>query len=458
MSRHWIAVLCTVLAAVTLAGCGSGSVPSLSQNPVTPSIAAPHGEAFGGQQPVVGMSLQLYAPGSTGYGSAATAVFSAPIMTNSDGDFSFPPGWTCPAGNPEVYLVGTGGDPVAGDTGGSANPNLALMVALGLCGNLNASTHIHMNELTTVAAVWALAPFMSGSTQSYLNLGTSSTNNAGLQLAFEAANEVANISNGTFPGALPAGATLPTTMLNTLADVLEGCINSTGGTAGQGNSCGQLFEDAPSGSAHPTDTITAALNIAQNPARNVTALFDLVSATPAFEPNLSVAPSAWTVAIEYTGGGLSAPTAIAADQSGNIWAANGGSNSVSEFDNAGNAKSGPSGITVGNINTPKGVAIDLSGNAWITNSGNNTITGLNSAGGLVGTPLSGNGLNQPTGIAIDANGNIWATNAASGANSVSAFTSAGGTLDGSAFTGAGIASPAGIAINGSADANCADCY
>jgi hypothetical protein len=30
-------------------------------------------------------------------------------------------------------------------------------------------------------------------------------------------------------------------------------------------------------------------------------------------------------------------------------------------------------------------------------------------------------------------------------------------LSGSPFTGAGIASPAGIAINGNANANCADC-
>jgi DNA-binding beta-propeller fold protein YncE len=104
------------------------------------------------------------------------------------------------------------------------------------------------------------------------------------------------------------------------------------------------------------------------------------------------------------------------------------------------------------------------GNAWVTAS-NNDLYELQSesgssvshpAGSIVNT-LTGNGLNLPTGIAIDPSGVIWIVNSGSGANSVSAFTGTGGTLTGSPFTGAGITSPAGVAINGSAKANCADC-
>src|ERR1700722_10316748 len=125
-------------------------------------------------------------------------------------------------------------------------------------------------------------------------------------------------ANGTVSGpTLPAGATLPTTEINTLGDILEQCINSGGGARGDGSPCGNLFALAPNaaGTVYPTDTITAAMNIAQNPGRNVAALNQLRSTNPVFQPALNVnsPPSAWTIAITYTGGGLNAPSSIAAD-------------------------------------------------------------------------------------------------------------------------------------------------
>ena len=159
---------------------GSGNPLSSPGNasPVT-AATSPHGEAFGGQQPVSGMSLQLYAAkAAAAMAPAATGLFAASVPPRVRAEaFSFP-AYTCPTPSTQVYLVGTGGDPTAGNTGGNtaANPNLALMVALGSCSSLNSGTRIHMNELTTVAAVWALAPFMSGSTTSYLNVGSTSTN------------------------------------------------------------------------------------------------------------------------------------------------------------------------------------------------------------------------------------------------------------------------------------------
>jgi streptogramin lyase len=379
--------------------------------------------------------------------------------TDSNGSFSFanPACASSPSNTDQIYLVGTGGDPVAGNAsnGGStaANANLALMVALGACGNLNNITHIHMNELTTVAAVWALAPFMSGNTLAYQNVGTSTTNSTGLQMAFAAAGQVANIDTGTLPGTLPAGATLGTAEVNTVADALEACINSKGGTSGDTSSCGNLFAAAPSAAGNPTDTITAAMNIAQNPARNVTSLDSVVSNTSTFQP-IVASPTAFTIAIEYTGGGLNQPTAIAADQQGQIWVTNSGSDAVSLFDNLGNSKLGTTGTTLGGA--PGGVAIDTNGNAWLTAS-NNEVYELNSGGATAGTPLSGNGLNLPTSIAIDPNNNIWVVN--TGSSTVSAFNSSGAALANSPFNGGGnIASPTSIAINGSANANCADCH
>lgn len=459
MKRTWIGrvTFAASATALVLTGCG-GTNPMLTEKPNPPVTVTMQGQVIGGQQPVANASLQLYAVGTSGYGSAATPVFSPAITTDSNGSFSFPSSY-CPSNTADlVYLVATGGQP-AGAGVNITNNNLAMMVALGPCSSIASNPHIRINELTTVAAAWALAPFMSGNTDAYLDIGSSSTNATGIQLAFQAAEQVVNTSTGAVGGStLPSGATLPTAELNTLADILAYCINSSGGTEGDGSNCGKVFQNAPNGAgtAYPTDTITAAMNIAQNPARNVATLFGLKSGTPPFESVLSSAPTAWTVAIQYTGGGLNAPTTVAADQAGNIWVANSGSSSISEFNNLGSSLLGSSGLSTG-AGTPTGLAIDLSGNAWVSVSSANSIFKVSSTGSL-GSAIRNNGLDQPTSVAIDGGGLVWVVNSAtSGGNSVSVFTSSGSAASGSPFSGGGIASPTGIAINGNANANCSDC-
>ena len=400
---------------------------------------------MGGQQPVAGVTLQLYQAGTTGYGSAATLLGTA--QTSAAGNFDLP-SYTCAAGS-QVYLVGTGGQPIAATMASppqSRTTTWRSMVGLGTCGGTDLNNFIDINELTTVASVWALAPFMTG----IANIGSSSTNAAGLANAFAAINEVVNTANGTTPGpALPTGATLPTTEINTLGDILEQCINSGGGTEGDGSACGNLFKYAPnaSGPPYPTDTITAMMNIAQSPGRNVANLNRLRSASPVFEPALdeNSPPSDWTVAITYTGGGLDAPTSVAADEAGDVWVTNGGNSSVTKLGPDGSAISGSSGYNAGGISSPSAIAIDTNGYAWVANAGNNSITKLSSDGSSgVAYSGSGTGLNSPASIAIDSSGNIWVAN--SGANTVSAFTSGGSVLAGSPYSGAGTSAPVSVAV------------
>jgi hypothetical protein len=402
---------------------------------------------MGGQQPVAGVTLQLYQAGTNGYGSAATPLGTS-AQTNSGGNFNLP-SYTCTPGS-QVYLAGTGGQPIAATMSSPAvtNNNLALMVGLGTCGGTDLNNFINVNELTTVASVWALAPFMSGIT----HIGTSSTNTTGLANAFAAINELVNTANGTVPGlALPTGATIPQTEINTLGDILEQCINSGGGAVvggvSDGSNCGNLFVLAPNaaGTIYPTDTITAVMNIAQSPGRNVTNLNKLRSASPVFQPALSVnsPPNDWTIAITYTGGGLNSPTSIAADAAGAVWVTNSGNSSVTKLDPTGAADSTASGFTAGGFSAPSAIAIDSSGNAWVANSGNNSITRLNPTG-TTGTVFTGNGLHTPASIAIDGSGNVWVAN--TGANPVSAFTSSGTALTGSPYTGAGTNAPASVAV------------
>ena len=133
---------------------------SNAAKPAMVAAAPLQGVFMGGQQPVAGVTVQLYQAGMTGYGSAATPLGPS-VQTTGGGNFDLPT-YACTAGS-QVYLVGTGGHPTATLT----NNNLAMMVGLGTCGGPYLNTFINVNELTTVATVWALSPFMKGIREHY---------------------------------------------------------------------------------------------------------------------------------------------------------------------------------------------------------------------------------------------------------------------------------------------------
>ena len=232
------------------------------------------GRVRGGQQPVSGAYIELFAVGASGYGSAAATLLTSGAQTGSDGSFDITADYICPSPSTLVYLTATGGNP--GLSGNVNNSALTLMAALGPCGALQSATFLNVNELTTVAGVWALSHYMTGRSA----IGSSATNSTGIARAFAAANEVVNLATGTTPGASPpSGATLPVTKLNSLANILAACVNSAGGVAGDGSACGNLFAAAtPAGGSAPVDTIGAAINIARNPGSNVGTVFGLASA------------------------------------------------------------------------------------------------------------------------------------------------------------------------------------
>ena len=99
----------------------------------------PTGIVMGGQQPVSGNLIQLYAVGTTGDSSTATTLIHTTLTTsdgtgqpnsnanagNSNnslpaGSFTITGDYTCPSASSEVYLVGTGGNP--GMPQGTNNP------------------------------------------------------------------------------------------------------------------------------------------------------------------------------------------------------------------------------------------------------------------------------------------------------------------------------------------------
>jgi hypothetical protein len=436
-----------VLGAMTV-GCGSSITP-IASSPVKGN--AFQGTVFGGSQPIIGATIQLYAASTNGYGQPYTAyptgsasLLTSPVTTVSGGGFNIGGGiFTCPTYSTPVYLVATGGNPGLAAGG---NANIGLMAALGPCGGLNQNTHIKINELTTVASVWALSPFMSG----IAGVGTTAGNGTGLTNAFATVNKLVDISVGSLPGpALPPGATLPVQKMNTIADVLANCVNSAGGVATDTSSpCGALFSAATVNGVAPTDTITAALNLAQNPNAPSSTLTGNIPPTAPFQPVLAAAPGDLGIVINYAGGGISTPTAIAADNLGNLWVPNAGNNSVSKLDALGTSAtdatgflSGASGFTAGSLSGPTAIAIDQSGAAWVANGGNNTVSKL-SADGSTGNVFQGGGLSGPSSVAIDAAGSAWVANAKGG--SVTMITAAGSLTN---YSGGGIVAPGAIAID-----------
>lgn len=310
-SLVWVAsTLVLALTAACLTGCQTtsfaASIPASIQGPLFV------GSVMGGQQPVSGSLIQLYAVGTTGDASAAASLINA-TLTTSDGSgqnnsnanagntnntlpaggFTITGAYTCPSPTSEVYLASSGGNP--GLSSGTNNAALSLMAAVGPCGDLSSSTYVAMNELTTVGAAAALSNYAT----SYSSVGSGSSDASQLQTAFLTANQYTNTTTGSVPGeTLPSFFSASSTALQTLGDIIAGCVNSAGGVAGDPSTCGQLFTLAtPSGGSAPTDTVGAALDILKQPTVNVSQLYALLPSTLAFTPTLSSAPASWALPI-----------------------------------------------------------------------------------------------------------------------------------------------------------------
>jgi hypothetical protein len=301
--------------------------------------------------------------------------------------------------------------------------------------------------------VWALAPFFGSGVQ----IGTSAHNMQGLVNAFANVNNLVDLSQGSAPGvSAPTGAAIPVSKINTIADILASCVNSTGSTA-----CHALNALAtPSGGTAPENTLEAALNIARNPSGNVAKLFALPTPSAPFQPSLSTQPSDWLLGLTYMGGGLNYPASIAVDSFGSVWVANVCSSdstcsSVSEFSSAGQPLSPAKGFTNGTFFESYGLAIDIHGDVWVTNeqtddsnSGLGNLVQLNPSGKVISAEEGyfGGGLDFPFAVATDTDGNVWTANL--GDSSASKFSSTGSAISGSGGFGTGdLAGPVAVALD-----------
>jgi streptogramin lyase len=389
-----------------LLGCG------IDPAPVSTSGAGFQGRVHGGQQPVSGATIALYAAGLTGDGTGASNLLGTHVVTtDSTGSFSITGDYLCPTATTPVYLVARGGNP--GLAVGTSNAALVLVAALGDCGNLSSSTYVWINEATTVAAAWALSPFMG----SGADVGAGATNLKGLRNAFDGIANLVDPATGSAPGAaLPEGASTETAKLYSLANILATCVNSDGATA-----CAPLFAAATETGVVPSNTLDAALSIVRNPAANVASVFDVSPANGPFQPGLDAAPHDWTLSVTFGNcapgcGGLDLPGDLAIDASGSVWVSNYFGGVVSKFSAVG-VPAAVNGFPGLGLNQSYGLAVDGSGNAWVTNE--ESVSGANNhhAGSIsefspFGTELSGygytgGGVYYPQSVAADSNGEIW---------------------------------------------------
>ena len=402
------------------------------------------GNVMAGSQPVSGAMVQLYAAGNSGNGSSAVALLAAPVTTGTGGGFAIPGGYSCPSAQTPVFLVSKGGQ--AGP-GAATNSSLWLMAALGSCGNIAAGSSFIVNEVTTAASVWSLAPFMSSGG----NVGASCTNTTGLVNAFLNANDLVNMSTGVSPGAAVAPTlTISTQKLNSLANALASCTTSSGGS-----SCTELFSAAAAGSSVPNNTIDAALNIAQAPGNNVSAIYALAAGSVVFKPALTAAPPDFMLHNTVNGGGMASPASVSVAAAGDVWVSS-YFNTVSEFSPAGAALF-PSGITGSGINQSYGMALDASGDVWIANeqtdpnSGNGDVAELSSSGTALESGLTAGGIDFPIAVAADPNGNMWFADY--GDSKVTVLNGSGSAISSSSgWGGTSLAFPVALAVDSSHDA------
>jgi hypothetical protein len=386
-----------------------------------------------GAQPIAGATIQVYAAGTTGNGSAPTALLSTTPTTDATGAFTVPAAYPCPAGSSQLYVVARGGKVGAAT---SSNSAITLATILGPCNQVAASTQLVLNEVTTAATVWGLSQFLSTGA----SLGASSTNTQGLTNAFATVANLVDLTTGTSPGAaFPNNGASPAAKINTLANLLNTCTAATSDLS----PCSSLFSaSTPAGATASTNTFDAALNLVRNPGTSVAALYTQASASTAFSPALTVAPADWTLFIPFTGGGLSEPGALGIDSTGSIWVSNYTDSTqtvgvASKFSPTGSPIF-PDGVKANGLNDSYGLAIDASDNVWIpyeqspgsVNRGVGTVSVLNSSGQSISgsTGYSAGNLYYPIAAAIDPNGTAWIINY--GNSHLTQYSSTGQILSG----------------------------
>ena len=399
--------------------------------------------------PLVSADVTLFAGSRTG------AVRVGRATTDSAGRFTL--SYASPAAG-ILYLEAT--------PGATRRLRLRSVIGVGSGGGVPSRTvtTASVNELTTVAAGFALAQFsgsngisgpspgLENAAATAFNLADSSTGNAG--------EVVTNENNGG------KNETLAT--LGTLADLVSLCAVATAPRCKR-----FLTLSTPPGGPASGDTARAVVNLARNPTLSPAQLHALSRQASVYEPVLARPPTAWILVLLYTDTDLFASGRIAIDAKGNawsstnwlpgtekpstsvtvldpvgvptlgspingggmsggdwgaaiapqgeVWMASFGGNALSQYSPAGEVISPTTGWTNGGLSHPQGLAFDQKGNLWVANNfgpesapGEGNVVVYQGGDPSKAVTISGGGLNHPFAVQIDGYGRAWVTNAGLG--------------------------------------------
>lgn len=374
------------------------------------------GQVETGGAPVSGADVTLWLAGPGAPRKLAEA------KTNGDGRYDL----ALAGGGSDtgvLYLIAAGGESKLNSAKGP-NPAITLMTTLGT----KAPERVTINELTTVASAWTGAQFLHGTALS--------GNGLGLRIAAGNVPNLVDLETGGLGPVImdPLNSSQTTTLakLNTLGILLSACVTAIP------DACNKLFEAAtPPGGVAPTNTLSAAQNIARYPSHNADKLFGLLDKfypVPAGKrvrdvaliPYLTFAPSAWTLSLVYSGGGYSGVGGIVIDGQGNMWSADnfmvGSQTTIFAQFGGGISKFAPNGKPLspmitgflgGGVDSAGwGIAISADDKVWVTSLIGSTISVFDRK---TGRPLSpetgynfGGKLGQMQGIIVTPKGDVWA--------------------------------------------------
>ncbi|MBR0696749.1 hypothetical protein [Bradyrhizobium lablabi] len=384
------------------------------QSGSSPAAVRIEGQVKAGGGALVNSTVTLWAA------SAGDPRQLAQAKTNNEGTFDLSSQET-PAADVILYVVAKGGEAMV-NKGSGDNPATALLAVLGA----SLPARVTINEMTTVASVWTANQFIDGTSIKGHSLG--------LKIAAGNVSNFVNLQTGGWGAAIQdvLNSSATTTMANfaTLSSLTAGCT-----TRIKPDACASLFAaTTPPGGKAPTDTLGALLSVARNSAYRPEKLFALLDAfypipqgknlrRPPYMPYLNYAPTAWTLPLKFTGGGLSAPGKIMFDSEGNAWTGVNfivGSQASDDLWDGNLSKFAPNGKALspdttgfegGGVEGPGfGTAIDANDNVWVTSTGGKTISLFDKSG----KPLSpadgynfGGQLGIMQGVIVAPNGDVW---------------------------------------------------
>jgi streptogramin lyase len=446
-----------------------GASGSAEQAPAAQGL---HGTVHGGQSPISGSSVVLYAASENPLTAAAAL---ATATSDSQGNFTFAT-FSCPSYNSPLYVTSTGGN-----AGGGFNPAIHLMAIVGTCTHVPGGS-LTVNELTTVAAAYTVNNFIGPngcsdcSAAAPADVDNISGVEPGLANAFGNASLLVDLDTGLPAGSLPSNADCLSTApasncltlrkIDLLANALAACVNTVGPSSA---GCAELFQCATPGATYtsgactvpgsatpPADTLQAILSIARNPVTvSLAGINNNSSRNAVFAPVPAAAPTDLTVSLHYNKGGYAWANGLAIDAQGNAWLSSGNSSSLIELSPKGQPlNNSPIRLNQFPVSLPGTLAIDQSGDVWVTNNVAYTSTSdssgvyeFNSSGQFVATYAPPQ-LNQPQHIAVDLSGNLWLDSFQS--NTLTELSSSGAYVvqyTGGTATGSQINDPEGVAVD-----------